>query len=101
VPLGDDAAVLVDECEAAAEVVADDGEKGLEPATLEDSCGQPLARCVTAAFVIATNGISYGTARTGKASLFASSTIGAGTSGKPKPTPNPSPASPCLASRFT
>src|SRR4051812_6543224 len=40
--LGHDPPVLVDECEAAAEVVADDGEKGLQPAALEDRCCQPL-----------------------------------------------------------
>ena len=42
VALGDDAAVLVDEREAAAEVVADDGEECLQSAALEDRCGQPL-----------------------------------------------------------
>ena len=40
--LGDHAAVLVDEREAAAEVVADDGEQRLQSAALEDRVGQPL-----------------------------------------------------------
>ena len=51
--------------------------------------------------MIAMNGISYGTTKSGMSCFFAASRSGPGTSGWSKPMPNPSAATSCLASRAT